>query len=281
MTGMEIVLLILGVLVVIVSFVIPEKKEEADDSAFAAGEDRVREIIDGQMKEAKEKLRDAADETLSYAMEKSERTLERVSNEKITAVSEFSETVLQDIHKNHQEVMFLYDMLHDKQKNLKETVKDADRTSAMAKETKNELETAAKLYHEEIAQETAEAPTADQTAPTSTAGQTISAGGEAASAIGGGLSGKTKNSPADSQAVSADSRTVTAAFPKTGSHAFAEGQELLTASDTDKTDAGTNNNEKILEMHKLGKSNVAIAKELGLGVGEVKLVIDLFEVIEE
>ena len=38
-----------------------------------------------------------------------------------------------------------------------------------------------------------------------------------------------------------------------------------------------NNNEEILRLHKEGKSNVAIAKELGLGVGEVKLVIDLFE----
>ena len=40
---------------------------------------------------------------------------------------------------------------------------------------------------------------------------------------------------------------------------------------------GQNNNEKILEMHKQGKSTVAIAKELGLGVGEVKLVIDLYK----
>ena len=40
---------------------------------------------------------------------------------------------------------------------------------------------------------------------------------------------------------------------------------------------GRNNNERILELHKTGKSNMAIAKELGLGIGEVKLVIDLFE----
>ena len=38
-----------------------------------------------------------------------------------------------------------------------------------------------------------------------------------------------------------------------------------------------NNNERILELHNAGKSNMAIAKELGLGIGEVKLVIDLFE----
>ena len=40
---------------------------------------------------------------------------------------------------------------------------------------------------------------------------------------------------------------------------------------------GQNNNEKILEMHRQGKSTVAIARELGLGVGEVKLVIDLYK----
>ncbi len=42
-------------------------------------------------------------------------------------------------------------------------------------------------------------------------------------------------------------------------------------------DNGLNSNERILELHKAGKSNMAIAKELGLGLGEVKLVIDLFE----
>ena len=47
----------------------------------------------------------------------------------------------------------------------------------------------------------------------------------------------------------------------------------LTGDDQDQTG---NNNEKILKMHKAGKSNMAIAKELGLGIGEVKLVIDLF-----
>ena len=40
---------------------------------------------------------------------------------------------------------------------------------------------------------------------------------------------------------------------------------------------GMNSNDRILSLHKEGKSNMAIAKELGLGIGEVKLVIDLFE----
>ena len=37
-----------------------------------------------------------------------------------------------------------------------------------------------------------------------------------------------------------------------------------------------NHNQKILDMYREGKGAVEIAKELGLGVGEVKLVIGLF-----
>ena len=38
----------------------------------------------------------------------------------------------------------------------------------------------------------------------------------------------------------------------------------------------SNNNKKILELYNKGMSNIEIAKKLGLGVGEVRLVIDLF-----
>ncbi len=233
MTGMEIVLLILGVVVFVASFIIPESKKDVEEQSLELGEEKVKEIIDVQMKEAKTQLQDVVDETLSYAVEKSERSLERVSNEKITAVSEFSETVLGDIHKSHQEVMFLYDMLHDKQKNLFETAKEVDKTSAKAKETKNELETAAKLIQEELIQETVVKEKTFEALPV----ETVKA---------------------------EESRVV---------EPVAVVEEETVGDDT------ANNNELILKMHKQGKSNVAIAKELGLGVGEVNLVIDLFEVM--
>ena len=47
---------------------------------------------------------------------------------------------------------------------------------------------------------------------------------------------------------------------------------------TQETDMqGRNYNDRILELFESGKSKVAIAKELNLGVGEVKLVIDLYK----
>lgn len=47
---------------------------------------------------------------------------------------------------------------------------------------------------------------------------------------------------------------------------------------TQETDGqGRNYNDRVLELYKSGKSNVAIARELNLGVGEVKLVIELYK----
>ncbi|MCR4922965.1 MAG: hypothetical protein K5931_03025 [Lachnospiraceae bacterium] len=40
---------------------------------------------------------------------------------------------------------------------------------------------------------------------------------------------------------------------------------------------GGNNNQKIIELYEEGMDTVDIAKMLNLGVGEVRLVIDLFK----
>ena len=45
--------------------------------------------------------------------------------------------------------------------------------------------------------------------------------------------------------------------------------------EADKVTGTASQNTQILEMHKAGKSNMVIARELGLGIGEVSLVIEL------
>ena len=42
----------------------------------------------------------------------------------------------------------------------------------------------------------------------------------------------------------------------------------------------TNHNEKILALYSQGKSYVEIAKELGLGQGEVRLVVGLYKGVD-
>ena len=136
MNWLEIALLVFGVGAFAGSFLIKEKTKESEGGQKIDPE-LIRSVIDKEMRDAKERVTEVVDETLEYAVEKTERASERISNEKIMAINEYSETVLADINKSHQEVMFLYDMLNDKHNNLKETVKHVDKTAKEAEEAAN------------------------------------------------------------------------------------------------------------------------------------------------
>ena len=136
MNWLEVALLVFGVGAFAGSFLIREKTRERDEGQTIDPE-LIRSVIDKEMQDAKVRVTEVVDETLEYAVEKTERASERISNEKIMAISEYSETVLADINKSHQEVMFLYDMLNDKHNNLKETVKHVDKTAKEAEEAAN------------------------------------------------------------------------------------------------------------------------------------------------
>ncbi len=54
------------------------------------------------------------------------------------AVSEFSDQILEKIDRNHEEVVFLYKMLNDKEKEIKETVKEANIVQRLSKEQESD-----------------------------------------------------------------------------------------------------------------------------------------------
>ena len=247
MGTIEVVLLVLGGIIFTISFLIPAGK--ADNGTREMVQEEVKNAVTREMNNVKERIEDLTDETVNYAMEKTERSLERVSNEKIMAVNEYSDTVLEEINKNHKEVMFLYDMLNDKHQNLKTTVSQVEKTVKEAEQKVKEVESTVKE------------------------------------------AGKTKKSVAQKETKEKEEVTASlteekepekaqpaqkTAAKKGAKNASAEAQGLDISFMKGNRKNG-NNNEKILELHNAGKSNVVIAKELGLGVGEVKLVIDLFE----
>ena len=125
MSILEILLLAAGALLIAASFFVPVKENEVDADISGMVRDEVKKSIESETENMRKHVDDVVNEAVSYAEEKTERALERVSNEKIMAVNEYSDTVLEEINKNHKEVMFLYEMLNDKQKNLKDTVSAA------------------------------------------------------------------------------------------------------------------------------------------------------------
>lgn len=229
---LEIVLLIAGVIIFTGSFFLPLGGEKNTGIDQKAAKEDIHGLVEEEMNNVRSKMQDKMEETSEDAIEKAERALERLTNEKIMAVNEYSDTVLQEIHKNHEEAMFLYDMLNSKHANIKDTVSKMDKAVKAAENKTLENKTA---ENKAAAEKTA----TDKTAGTVAEEKTADA-----------------------------SQTETLIQPENSPEIGFMGETVQ---------EGQNNNEKILEMHKQGKSTVAIAKELGLGVGEVKLVIDLYK----
>lgn len=331
MNWMEAALLILGIGAFVASFIIPEKKSK--ESAQEIDIEVIRKLIEKEMEAAKTKVAEVVDETLEYAVEKTERASERISNEKIMAISEYSETVLADMNKTHQEIMFLYDMLNDKHENLKETAKQVDRQAKEAEEKANAAANAlaakeeasallekqvqlttqvveAKISEVKISEAKKEESKKEEKAdfvpmeskpleritldkifgdniPTE-----IVTGEQLASSEPKPLEEKNievysfaEQAPRVERPVKKEAQ---AARLEDSVQAMKQQEEKQEREPEPKVEAPKepeisqepvpeNNNDKILRMYKEGMSSVDIAKELGLGVGEVKLVINLFK----
>ena len=332
MTTLEILLLILGAVIFIASFIVPESKSELDAADKQLTQEKLQELLQEEMKNVRSQVADAVDETVHYSMEKTERGLERLTNEKMTAVSEYAQTVLEDIHKNHEEVMFLYDMLNNKHENLKETATEVSMAVKEASVKVSELD-AARAAEPEIDPDqpiesvmedarTGKPIVEENFEPISLSGieklkrreDSLHEMDKAAESVvkkaiaqSPVIPKEKKPAPAEEKdekpaepAVKTEEKTAaepakkekpvkpaeskpkkTAAKAKTEAKTEAKPQQTQESGDialslqpiTD----NSNKNERVLALHKQGKSNVAIAKELGLGVGEVKLIIDLFK----
>ena len=349
MGAMEIILILLGIVVFIVSFLLPAGKTDSAAGAATVSEEDIHNMLEKEVTGVRSQISEIADETITYSMEKTERSMERLTNEKMMAINEYSDTVLSEINKNHKEVVFLYDMLNDKHDNLLSTVSEASKTASEIKQAVCDVEISAKEAQEKVravqesvsevmnfakdvaAERQAAMVNSVYTAETAP-GKAGLSGAEAAQGMTGVAaasmimpSGEEEGGDSDFRPIIPerveiignvpDSHTDAAdgedTFPSDGSGVTsdrlekkarrqtrtrkeakeetraagassgriqvspAEVPEIAVAMHTEQ--GSRNNNERILELHRAGKSNMAIAKELGLGIGEVKLVIDLFE----
>lgn len=254
----EIILIIVGVITLVISFLIPAgRKESVTTPAPQIDEKQIRDLIEKEIQSARNHINDVVDETLTYSMEKTERAMERLTNEKIMAVNEYSEQVLEAINKNHQEVIFLYDMLNDKHENLVNTVSEATQKAKEIKQTVQDAEITVKEVAESL--------------PTEEMPESIETEEKVASERPVQEEAKTEFIPIAPKKV----EVIQSAVQETAEQERMAQEQAAVKSE--EIAGEKNNNNTILRLHKLGMSQTAIAKELGLGVGEVKLVIDLFE----
>ncbi|NLL72931.1 MAG: hypothetical protein GX237_05330 [Clostridiales bacterium] len=201
---LEIIMLLIGIAVIIISSIIVKNKSSEGDISKEKEQDKLLKIS----QEYKEKLTATSDELMADT----EEYLSRLSNEKIMAVSEFSDQVLEKINYNHEEVVFLYNMLNNKEKELKELVKEFGNTEQKTKD-----------YIEDNKYESGP--------------------------------DKPKRINVQAQAMNGSSSSV----------------------DEEASQSTTINNAEILKLHSEGQSIMEISKQLGIGQGEIKLIIELYK----
>ncbi len=340
----EIVLIVAGFAAIIIGYLLPASKEMDEEDKLLM-EREIRELVRREVEDQKETIANMVDDTVDNSLDRTERAMERISNEKLSAIGEYSDTVINDIHKNHDEVMFMYDMLNDKHKNLTNVVSEVSKKTDEAKQAVRDAELTAK----EAQQATSNLENAVRN-PVIPREENVRA--ILLDEVDDKLSGiripyKEKETPRDdlgqivrdeSENIPVNKLTVSPKIPNTDSkpettnandsgyvseedirHLHEIPAEVISSEQAatlhvigNKSDSTSSNNgsgkvvqlteairaegrsqnpdrnmkeltatdpisqnRQIIEMHKAGKSNMVIARELGLGIGEVKLVIDL------
>ena len=139
----EIVLIVAGFAAIIIGYLLPASKE-LDEEDKLLMEREIRELVRREVEDQKETIENMVDDTVDNSLDRTERAMERISNEKLSAIGEYSDTVINDIHKNHDEVMFMYDMLNDKHKNLTNVVSEVSKKTDEAKQAVRDAEVTAR-----------------------------------------------------------------------------------------------------------------------------------------
>lgn len=259
MTALEITLIIIGVVFLVGSFFVSDKLSKHDiDQIAKMSEEELRLIVNKQLELAKNEIQLAIENGIDETTETTKRALERETNEKINGISEFSDTVLESINKSHNEIMFLYSMLNDKHKDLTELASSLQEFSTNLRNSENEM-------IERLAGATAEFEQRKSTIAKSEAVVNSSSSLNKAN-MKMSVSATTNSKPV--KAEKNEKKDLEINSLKVDAKSFE------TAGDTSE-DFETIDNETILELHLEGKSDVEIAKLLGCGLGEVRLVIGL------
>lgn len=290
-------------------------KNDLDKIADMSAEE-LKVITEKEIKNAELAIDGMLDEHIASKTDETKRDLEKETNSKIMAINEYSDTVLDSINKSHNEIMFLYSMLNDKHEELTRLSGNIEKITAQAKKTFepveaskiNNLSNKTVLNAKPVVNA---APVSNRQAVTESRGiassDIVTGTKNTASVKKQNVSAQNMMSQhaAAQNIMSQNTAVRNTAVPNTvvpnmaAQNAVVQNVAVsnmtaqnMTASNTtmqsrnlSDTDVQSgrvydiseiNHNPQILRLYKSGKNIVEIAKELGLGKGEVKLVIDLY-----
>lgn len=272
MTALICVIIVIGMLFVLGSFFVTEKLSSSDiEKIKEVTENEVKMILQNELDKADDQIRANMDEKMRLALDRGEIAIDKLATETLMSISELSDTYLDSVNNSHTEIMFMYNALNDKQEELTQLTKDVqllqsaitvdkkeligksdrlEKAMLQLEEDKKILEIKKKELDEQLAAALEAAKDNEQVA----------------------IANEEKEKALKEKEI--EVKELEAKFPKELSKELPKPEELGEfLPKTEGTQGG--HKEEILKLYKEDKTVVEIAKELGLGLGEVKLVIDL------
>lgn len=234
MSPVELIFVLLGIVILIVSCFIGNKGDKQENAILIP-----EEVLEAQKQELLKYADRIYEEKSEEIVVKTDDYLSKISNEKIMAVNDFSTQILEKIDANHKEVVFLYDMLNQKEDEIKLTVQQFDQEKQEMQEVVGNIIKLTKQMKASLKKTDATKTTVveKQKKPETK---------------------KVAAKPAETVKTTENKQEVPSEFAET------------MQADRQK--------EEVLKLHKQGKSVLEISKAMGMGQGEVKLIIGLYGV---
>ena len=289
-----IICLIIGVACIGASFFIKEKadidnheKEKIAEEirGRALSEDSIKKVMTRVEKGFSDKLSAISEDKLGGFADK----MSEIANDKMLAINDMSGQLMEKIEQNHKEVIFLYDMLNEKSDYLKDFSAKIDglrheleREEERIKALNNDIDD--KLVKVKEVRQTVIAKPGNPVAAKQEKSQRVPTGIEQARAAvkPDEVPAQAKNLVKMKKEVEDIPSDINDIFDTDERDIFKDAEVPEITAEIDEIDLSPelteelSTNDKILKMHSEGKSVMEISKELGMGQGEVQLILGLY-----
>ena len=289
-----IICLIIGVGCIGASFFIKEKadidnheKEKIAEEirGRALSEDSIKKVMARVEKGFSEKLSAISEDKLGGFADK----MSEIANDKMLAINDMSGQLMEKIEQNHKEVIFLYDMLNEKSDYLKDFSAKIDglrheleREEERIKALNNDLDDKM-IKVKEVRQTVIAKPVAPVEVKQEKSRRVPTGIEQAKAAIKPAeVPAQAKNLVKMKKEVEDIPSDINDIFDADERDIFKDAEVPEITAEIDEIDLSPelteelSTNDKILKMHSEGKSVMEISKELGMGQGEVQLILGLY-----
>lgn len=292
MSELAIGFLVIGALFFVGSFFLQEKLSSSDmDEIKGLGEKEMKSILESNVKKANEQIASLLEEKLEDKVNELEVRSDKEVNDKLLSIGEFSDTVFDSMKKTHEEIMFLYQMLNDKQEKLTEMTTSIGNAQSQIRAILSSLPDQEVIAKVAASQKMPAAVAEESTVPSSTVESSVAEIYTPKNLDPSPEMQKTTEKPKPVSVPRKEEAQLEAALDAIlqKEQQPQERAEVKQPEETPKQPVAKSRTagdskalrSQILTMHHQGYSQIEIAKKTGRGLGEIQLILELFDEGEE